>query len=276
MKIGDMYMLKRLFKQHRIPLVGGFKDMLAQAVFYISMINFVLIAITAYNSTIREYAIELMPWFKLWMFFGILIMLVLIAMIFEYKYIAPSLYSFRSKQMFGHKSDVTDTLKRIEAKLTKDEINKGDITVAISGGFDPIHPGHIAYIEEALKLGGELLVILSRDNQLIEKDRLSNWVKGRSPIPYEVRKAVIEWGLHGRGKVVENIDKNITSYDSIKKYHPDIFAKGGDSWDVKNLPEKQVCDELGIKIVFGVGGYNKPYSSSKIMKGDKPHDSEKN
>lgn len=138
------------------------------------------------------------------------------------------------------------------------------ITVAVSGGFDPLHPGHLTYIEEALKLGDYLLVILTRDEQLIEKDRMAGNVKNRKPIPYEVRKAVLEWGLGSNGEVVPNIDKDITSCKSIRRYHPDIFAKGGDSWDLDNLPEKSVCDELGIEIVFGVGGYDKPYSSSNL------------
>lgn len=142
-------------------------------------------------------------------------------------------------------------------------------TVVISGGFDPIHPGHIAYIEEAMKLGDRLIIILTRDDQLIEKDKLMGNIKGRLPIPYKVRKANLEWGLKGRGKVVENIDKDITSCKSLRKYHPDIFAKGGDSWDIDNLPEKEVCDELGIRVVFGVGGHNKPYSSSQLGRGNR-------
>ena len=266
-------MLKRIFNQHKLPWVGGAKEMLAQTVFYVSMINFVLIAVIAYNSTLREFIIDWMPWFKLWMFLGGLVALVLVAMVLEYKYIAPSLYSFRSKQMFEHESKITDALKRIEGQLNKGGDEMGKATekriVAVSGGFDPIHPGHIAYIEGALKLGDYLLVILTRDEQLIEKDRLAGKVKNRLPIPYDVRKATLEWGLGDRGEVIMNIDKDITSCMSLRRYHPDIFAKGGDSWDLDNLPEKAVCDELGIKIVFGVGGYDKPYSSSKLGVGVK-------
>ena len=261
---GDIYMLKKLFKQYKVPWVGGAKEMLAQTVFYIAMINFVLIAVVAYNSTLRGFIIGWMPGFKLWMFFGILIMLVLVAMVLEYKYIAPSLYSFRSKQMFEHESKVTDTLERIEAKLNEDKISKGGVVVAVSGGFDPIHPGHTAYIEESLKLGNWLIVILSRDDQLIEKDKLAGNIKGRMPIPYEVRKATLEWGLGNRGEVVVNIDEDITSCQSLSKYKPNIFAKGGDSWNIDNLPEKKVCGELGIEIVFGVGSYDKSQSSSGL------------
>ena len=138
-------------------------------------------------------------------------------------------------------------------------LNKSTKKVAVccSGGFDPIHPGHISYIEEALKLGDELLIILSRDDQLVIK-------KHKQPIPYDVRAAVLEWGLRGRGQVVQNIDKDTTSIKSLKHYRPDIFAKGGDTWNMSNLPEKEVCDELGIKVVFGVGGFDKKWSSSKF------------
>ncbi len=129
--------------------------------------------------------------------------------------------------------------------------------VAVSGGFDPIHPGHIKYIEEALKLGEELIVILTRDDQLIRK-------KGKCSMPYQARKEILEWGLKGRGKVVVNVDSDITSCSSLKYYKPDVFAKGGDSWNIKTLPEKQVCEELGINVVFGIGGYGKSYSSSNF------------
>jgi cytidyltransferase-like protein len=139
-------------------------------------------------------------------------------------------------------------------------------TVLTTGGFDPIHPGHIAHIEEALKLGF-LIVVLTRDDQLIEKDRLNGYVKKRLPIPYNVRKATLEWGLNGRGIVVENIDTDLTTRKSLMKYRPDIFVKGGDTWEIDNLPEKSICDDLGIKVVFGVGGFDKPYSSSKLGNG---------
>jgi len=110
-------MLRKIFKQYKLPWVGGAKEMLAQTVFYISMINFVLIAITAYNTTLRTYLQSWLPGFQLWMFFAILTTLVIIIMIIEYKFIAPSLYSFRSKQMFEHESKVMDELRDIKKKV---------------------------------------------------------------------------------------------------------------------------------------------------------------
>lgn len=131
--------------------------------------------------------------------------------------------------------------------------------VAVSGGFDPLHIGHTRYLKEALSLGDCLIVILTRDDQLILK-------KGKVFMPYEERKEILEWSLEGKGRfeVVENIDMGLTSIESIRKYKPDIFAKGGDTWDEENLPEAEVCREIGVKVVFGVGGFKKVQSSSWI------------
>ena len=136
------------------------------------------------------------------------------------------------------------------------------ITVAISGGFDFCHVGHLAYIKEAMKLGDELIIILSRDDQLRKK-------KGYCVMPFEDRKAILEaiiqTGLYDVDKVAENVDEDITSCLSLRVYKPDIFAKGGDTWNTENLPEQAVCEELGIKVVFGVGGLDKKQSSSNLM-----------
>lgn len=117
-----MFMLKRLLRQYKIPLVGGLKDVLLQTVFYVSMVNFILITVTAYNTTLREYFIRWIPGFQLWMFFAILIFIIGVLMVLEYKYIVPSFYSFRSKQMFEHESKVMDELKNIHKLLN--EISK--------------------------------------------------------------------------------------------------------------------------------------------------------
>ncbi len=118
-------------------------------------------------------------------------------------------------------------------------------TVVISGGMDPVHQGHLSYIKEAMKLGDKLIIILSRDDQLITK-------KGYCFIPYEDRKAVLEAIIKDKGIVVENIDKDITSCRTLMFYNPDIFAKGSDTWDLNNLPEQAVCKELEIEVVLGV------------------------
>ena len=133
----------------------------------------------------------------------------------------------------------------------------GAKVVAVSGGYDPLHIGHLRNILEAQKLGDSLIVILARDNQLIDK-------KGFVFMPYEERKEILE-GIKGVSEVVENIDEYGTCKKSLFKYHPDVFAKGGDTWDEENLPEAEVCRELNIHVVFGVGGVEKVQSSSDLV-----------
>ena len=130
--------------------------------------------------------------------------------------------------------------------------------VAVSGGFDPIHIGHTRNIKEAKELGNYLIVILTRDDQLISK-------KNHVFMPYQERKEILE-AIKWVDEVVENIDVGITSKKSLEIYHPDIFAKGGDSWNKENIPEAEICEELGIEIVFGVGGFEKVQSSSELTK----------
>ncbi len=142
-------------------------------------------------------------------------------------------------------------------------------TVASSGGYDPVHTGHKRHLAVAIFLcqqtNSELLVILTRDDQLLRK-------KFRYYMPFEERKEVLEWILEGKGvsfQVVENVDHDLSSKESLRFYRPTVFAKGGDSWNEANLPEMAVCRELGIHVLFGVGGFDKPRNSSDAKDIDK-------
>jgi D-beta-D-heptose 7-phosphate kinase/D-beta-D-heptose 1-phosphate adenosyltransferase len=133
------------------------------------------------------------------------------------------------------------------------------ITVAVSGGFDPVHIGHIRSFRGAKKLGDNLLIILTRDDQLIRK-------KGYYFMPFEERKEILE-RIEGVDRVVPNVDDDITSNESLEYYRPDIFAKGGDRTE-DNMPEieKDLCEKIGCKIVYGVGGDKIQSSSSLVNK----------
>ena len=115
-----MSRIKNVLKQYKVPWIGGMKDLLGQLVLYVSMFNFALIVVTAYNTTIREYIIVWIPGFQLWMLFAILILIIVVLMIIEYKFIVPSLYQFRTNQMFKHESEIIDALNDIKKRL--DEI----------------------------------------------------------------------------------------------------------------------------------------------------------
>ena len=130
--------------------------------------------------------------------------------------------------------------------------------VAISGGFDPLHIGHMRNIQEARHLGDSLLIILSRDDQLIRK-------KGYCFMPYHERKEIL-MRIDGVEIILPNIDSDLTSVKSLERYVPDIFAKGGDRTE-DNVPqaEKDICAKIGCKIMYGVGG-RKIQSSSSLVK----------
>lgn len=132
--------------------------------------------------------------------------------------------------------------------------------VAISGGFDPIHIGHIRYIREAGKLGDELVVIINNDNWLKMK-------KGYAFMPEKERKELIE-AIHGVDKVVltkhRKGTKDYSICDALREVRPDIFANGGDR-KLDNIPEVAVCEEIGCQMVFNVGHGGKVQSSSWLV-----------
>lgn len=129
--------------------------------------------------------------------------------------------------------------------------------VAISGGFDPIHTGHVNMIEGAARLG-RVFVFLNSDDWLMRK-------KGYVFMPYEDRARIL-WAMKGVEIVIPVIDKDDTVCETISKFLKpgDIFCNGGDRTS-ENVPELKVCNDLKIKMLFGVGG-NKVQSSSELVR----------
>jgi len=154
-------------------------------------------------------------------------------------------------------------IKKINKKLPTSRIlknKKKDKVVMVSGGFDPIHIGHIRYIQEAKKLGDILIVVINNDNWLKKK-------KGSEFMKQSERKEIIE-ALGCVDKVVischkEN-DEDRSVCREIKKIKPDIFANGGDRF-ADNIPEFKVCNDLNIQMVFNVGRGGKIRSSSEML-----------
>jgi len=141
------------------------------------------------------------------------------------------------------------------------KLNKKESIVMISGGFDPIHIGHIRYMKEAKKLGDKLVVALNNDNWLRKK-------KGKEFMSEKERKEIVE-AISFVDRVVischkENDDDKSVCRE-IKKIKPDIFANGGDRF-ADNIPEFQLCKSMGIKMVFNVGRGGKVRSSSDLLK----------
>ena len=135
--------------------------------------------------------------------------------------------------------------------------------VLITGGFDPLHSGHIAYIKAAKALGDILIVGVNSDEWLRRK-------KGQEFMPWEERATIIS-NLYDVDRVINFNDSDNSAKDAIRKVrsiYPNahiIFANGGDRTK-ENIPEMEVLKEmLHLEFVFGVGGEDKKNSSSWIL-----------
>ncbi len=135
---------------------------------------------------------------------------------------------------------------------------KDEIVVATSGGFDPLHVGHVRLIQAAKKLGDRLIVIVNGDDWLKRK-------KGYVFMNIKHRMELIK-SIKGVDEVMEWDDGTPTVSGALKKIKPDIFAKGGDRTGSDNVPEAVICKEIGCKIVYNVGNDGKSESSSWLLK----------
>ena len=134
-------------------------------------------------------------------------------------------------------------------------------TVMVSGGFDPMHIGHVRMIQEAAREFGEVIVAVNSDDWLLRK-------KGYVFMPWEER-AEIARAIQGVTKVVAFDDSDNTACDAIRTHRPTFFANGGDR-TTNNTPEQAVCEEIGVQMVWGVGG-GKIQSSSELVNDSSGH-----
>jgi cytidyltransferase-like protein len=130
--------------------------------------------------------------------------------------------------------------------------------VAVSGGFDPIHIGHVRMFKEARALGDRLVVILNNDNWLVAK-------KGFAFMPETERAEIIrEFPFVDEviitGHTAHDPDRSVCR--ELAALRPQIFANGGDRKQIEDIPEAAVCAEYGIEMMFNVGFGGKVQSSS--------------
>lgn len=127
-------------------------------------------------------------------------------------------------------------------------------TIAASGGFDPLHVGHVRYLKDARRHGSTLVVIVNGDGFLERK-------KGRAFMPLADRMeivnalACVDYVCAWEADTVEG---------ALEILRPRAFAKGGDRTGPENIPEWETCQRLGIRVILGAGG-GKERSSSEML-----------
>ncbi len=141
--------------------------------------------------------------------------------------------------------------------------------VMVSGGFDPVHIGHIRLFKEAKKLGDELVVYINNDHWLRKK-------KGYVFMPEYERKEIIEAFATVDRVVISNHEENTNDMSvcrGLMEIRPHIFANGGDrdEKDANNplsslYREREIHKMLGIEMVYNVGRGGKVRSSSELVR----------
>jgi len=127
-------------------------------------------------------------------------------------------------------------------------------TVCVSGGFDPVHVGHLRMMQEASE-HGKVIVIVNSDEWLMRK-------KGYIFMPFAERCEIIE-GFGCVAATTHVNDSDNTVCEALRRMKPTYFANGGDR-KTDNTPEMDVCEAQGIQLLWGVGG-GKVQSSSTLV-----------
>ena len=127
-------------------------------------------------------------------------------------------------------------------------------TIALSGGFAPEHIGHLRMMQEASTFG-RVIIILNSDEWLISK-------KGYMFMTYDERKEILK-GFSCVSEVVSVDDSDSTVCEAIERLRPDYFGNGGDRKN-DNVPEVELCERWGVKLVWNLGG-PKIQSSSDLV-----------
>lgn len=129
--------------------------------------------------------------------------------------------------------------------------------VCTSGGFDPIHPGHLSCIAASKRFGDTVIVIVNGDDFLTRK-------KGRPFQNLETRCQIVSY-VRGADLIVPfEIENDSTVREALRRIRPHIFTKGGDRCSPETIPEWGVCEELGIRVETGIGE-PKNWSSSEFL-----------
>jgi len=125
--------------------------------------------------------------------------------------------------------------------------------IAVSGYFIILHIGHIEYFREAANYGDVVCIVNNDEQQKLKY--------GKIIVPMEERIQVLKDNKY-ISKVIPSVDRDRTVCKTLDNLRPMYFGKGGDR-NTGNVPETEICEQLGIQMVFGLG--NKIQSSSWLI-----------
>lgn len=128
-------------------------------------------------------------------------------------------------------------------------------SIALSGAFDVLHPGHTRMIRSALNFG-KVVIILNSD-QWVQRN------KGALVMPWNDRREVL-LSVHGVDEVIPVQDEDNTVCEALQRRQPHVFGNGG-SRVKKNTPEYALCHKLGIACVWGLGGGEADTYSNSVL-----------
>lgn len=154
-------------------------------------------------------------------------------------------------------NDIDKFVEYINIRRVEDDLPLG--IVMTCGGFDPVHVGHIRCFKESALLKYDfpnaIFVVIANGDEFLKNK------KGFVFMPEAERMEVLN-EIKGVDHVVRWYDGSQNCIGAIEKIKPNVFTKGGDRSSRDKIPEADVCDKVGCKIEFGVGGSDKPQSSS--------------
>ena len=156
---------------------------------------------------------------------------------------------------------MSDNLKNYAQIISLEELvdirdSLGQIVCA-SGGFDPVHPGHLTYLVDSKQYGDSLVVIINGDAFLTAK-------KGRPFMNLVTRCRIVSCVRNVDYVIPFEINNDLTISTALRLIRPHIFTKGGDRTGPENIPEWQICQDLGIEVITQVG-FQKEWSSSDFL-----------
>ncbi len=141
-----------------------------------------------------------------------------------------------------------------------DKIKKDLVSiVCTSGGFDPIHSGHISCFQESKKYAQTLVVIVNGDSFLKSK-------KGKPFMNLKERCSIVSSIKNVDYVIPFEIENDSTVIKALEKIKPHFFTKGGDRYDKSTIAEWEICEKLNIEIITNVGNDKVDTSSSKYLK----------